>query len=181
MIDEYNLLEGDEEFIDGSMELGTESPLEMNENKNVRKMNESQFRNYIYETVLNMLDEQILNEDDPMAAGGMPMDPAAAGGMPMDPAAAGGAPGVAPEDADKNSYKDRADKKKSEIAQKVKDTTGGAPGFNPKDEGDDDKDKDDDKKKDKDKKKHKDKEKKELAERIAKSVFNQILEEFGHK
>jgi hypothetical protein len=178
MIDEYNLVEGDEEFIDGSMDLGTESPLEMNEHKIVKKMNESQFRNYIYETVLNML-----NEDGPMAAGGMPMDPAAAGGMPMDPAAAGGAPGGAPEDADKNSYKDRADKKKSEIAQKVKDTTGGAPGFNPKDEGDE-KDKDDDKKdkkKDKDKKKHEDKEKKELAERIAKSVFNQILEEFGHK
>ena len=37
MIDEYNLVEGDEEFIDGSMELGTESPLEMSENKNVRK------------------------------------------------------------------------------------------------------------------------------------------------
>ena len=161
MIDEYNLVEGDEEFIDGSMELGTESPLEMNENKNVRKMNESQFRNLVYEMTLKMLDEQ-LNEDDPAAAGAAPMDPAAAGGAPMDPAAAaGGMPSAAPEDADKNPYKDRADKKKEEIAKKAGDNTGGAPGFNP--QGPDDE------------------QKKQIAKQVAESVLRQIKEQYGKK
>lgn len=157
MIDEYNLIEGDEEFIDGSMELGTESPLEVNENKNVRKMNESQFRNYIYETVLDMLDEQMLNEDDPMAAG-TPMPPAPGAGAPA-PAAATDADAL-PGEA-KKAFKD---------AEKFKDPNGGAKGFAPQDVPNDDKDKED-----------KDKEKKELAENISRYVFKQLIEQFEQK
>lgn len=165
MIDEYNLVEGDEEFIDGSMELGTESPLEMNENKNVRKMNESQFRNLVYEMTLKMLDEQ-LNEDDPAAAGAAPMDPAAAGGAPMDPAAAGGMPGPAPaEDADTQGlpgkYAAKAKEFTKQQAQKVGDNTGGAPGFNP--QGPDDE------------------QKKQIAKQVAESVLRQIKEQYGKK
>ena len=155
MIDEYNLFEGDEEFIDGSMELGTESPLEMNENKNVRKMNESQFRNLVYEMTIKMLDEK-MNEDGAAA----PMDPAAAGGAPMPPAA-GVMPGATPEDADKNPYKDRANKKKEEIAKKVGDNTGGAPGFNPQSPDDE--------------------KKKQMAKQVAESILRQIKEEYRKK
>ena len=153
MIDEYNIVYGDEEFIDGSMELGTESPLEMKENKNVRKMNESQFLNLIYEMTLNML-----NEDDPMAGA---MAPQAPGATP--PAAPGAMPPASSpiEDADKNVYKDNANKKKEEIAKQVGDTTGGAPGFNPKNLGD--------------------KDKKQLARRVAENVIEQLTRDFAKK
>lgn len=158
MIEEYNLVEGDEEFIDGSMELGTASPLEMNE----IKMNEGQFRNLVYEMTLKMLDEE-LNEDGPAAPVAAPMDQATAGGAPMDPAAAaaGVMPSAAPEDADKNPYKDKADKKKEEIAKKAGDNTGGAPGFNP--QGPDDE------------------QKKQLAKRVAESILRQIKEQYKKK
>jgi len=162
MIDEYNLVEGDEEFIDGSMELGTESPLEMTENKIIQKMNESQFRNLVYEMTLKMLDEQ-LNEDDPMAAGAAPTDQTMAGGATIDPAtaAAGGMAIAAPEDVDKNPYKERADKEKQEIAKKVGDNSGGAPGFSP--QGPDDE------------------QKKQMAKQVAESVLRQLKKEFSKK
>lgn len=169
MIDEYNLLEGDEEFIDGSMELGTESPLEMNENKNVTRMSESQFRNLVYEMTLKILDEQ-LNEDDPAAAGAAPpMDPAAAGGAagaPMDPMAAGGAGAPMPQATDADAeglpgkYLKIANDYKTKKAQEVGDKSGGAPGFAPK--GDDDK-------------------KKEVAKQVAESVLRQLKKEFSKK
>jgi hypothetical protein len=181
MIDEYNLVEGDEEFIDGSMELGTESPLEMNENKNVRKMNESQFRNLIYETVLEMLDEQ-LNENDPMAAGA-PMPPAP--GAPMDPLAGPGAGVPAPAAATDADTLPGEAKKAFKDAEARKDPNGGAKGFAPQDAPKDDKDKEDKDKEDKDKKKKdkedKDKKKKELAEKISRHVLKQIVEQFGKK
>jgi hypothetical protein len=167
MIDEYNLLEGDEEFIDGSMELGTESPLEMNENKNVTKMNESQFRNLVYEMTLKMLDEQ-LNEDDPMAAGAAgaaPMDQTMAGGATMDPTAAGGAPIPQAPDADTEGlpgkYRGYSDKFMAMKAQEIGDKSGGAPGFSPQGPDDD--------------------KKKELAKQVAESVLRQLKKEFGKK
>ena len=184
MIDEYNLIEGDEGFIDGSMELGTESPLEMNENKSVRKMNESQFRNLIYETVLEMLDKQ-LNENDPMAAGA-PMPPAP--GAPMDPLAGPGAGVPAPAAATDADTLPGEAKEAFKGAEARRDPNGGAKGFAPQDIAKDDKDKDKDKEdkdkkdKDKDKKdKDKDKEKKELAEKISRHVLKQIVEQFGKK
>ena len=143
-------------FIDGSMDLGAASPIEhemIQETKRKKiAMNESELRNYIYEKVIKML-----NED-------MPMDPAApmppAGGAPMPPAA-GGMPGAAPEDADKNPYKDRANKKKEEIAKNVGDNTGGAPGFNPQGPDDD--------------------KKKQMAKQVAESILRQIKEEYRKK
>lgn len=173
MIDEYNLLEGDEEFIDGSMELGTESPLEMNENKNVTRMSESQFRNLVYEMTLKMLDEQ-LNENDPMAAGA-PMPPAP--GAPMDPLAGPGAGVPAPAAATDADTLPGEAKEAFKGAEARKDPNGGAKGFAPQDIAKDDKDKD---KEDKDKK-DKDKEKKELAEKISRHVLKQIVEQFGQK
>lgn len=166
MIDEYNLTEMDDGFIDGSMELGTESPLEMNENKRVRKMNESQFRNLIYEMTLKMLDKR-LNEDDPMAApapSGAPADPnaaAAGGAMP-------GAPMTPAEDADTQGlpgkYAAKAKEFSKQQAQKVGDNTGGAPGFNP--QGPSDK-----------KNNRINERKKRLARRITSNVMNQLKEE----
>jgi hypothetical protein len=164
MIDEYELMEDDVNPIDGSMDLGAKSPMEIGERRRVKRLSGGQFRKMVYEMTLKMLDEQ-LNEDDPAAAGAAPpMDPAAAGGAPMGVAGPGGPmPGAAPEDADKNPYRDMADKKKAEIAKKVGDNSGGAPGFNPKETDDDKKDK---------------KDKKNMAERVAESVIKQITEHF---
>lgn len=165
MIDEYNLVEGDEGFIDGSMELGTESPLEMNENKNVRKISESQLHNLIYEITIKML-----NEDDTMAAGAHPIGPMSAGGAAgatMDPMAAGGAVTPMPQatDADADGltgkYLKIANDFKAKKAKEVGDNSGGAPGFNPQGM-------DDDKKKD-------------IAKQVAESIIRQLTKEFSEK
>ena len=181
MTNEYNMADDGVGFINGDMNLSDESPIEaeISEGKHVRKLNERQFRNLVYETVLKMLDEQ-LNEEDTMAAGA-PMPPAP--GAPMDPLAGPGAGVPAPAAATDADTLPGEAKKAFKGAEARKDPNGGAKGFAPQDAPKDDKDKDkeDKDKEDKDKKKHEDKEKKELAERIAKSVFNQILEEFGHK
>jgi hypothetical protein len=119
-------------------------------------MNESQFRNLVYEMTLKML-----NEDDPIAAAA----PVPAG-APTDPnAAAGGMAIAAPEDVDKNPYKERADKEKQEIAKKVGDNSGGAPGFSP--QGPVDK-----------KTNRINERKKRLARRITNNVMTQVKEQF---
>ena len=167
MIYEYNIADDGVGYIDGDMNLSNESPIEteITEGKKVRKMNESQFRNLVYEMTLKMLDEQ-LNEDDPAATGGaLPaggaMDPNAAtatgGAMPGTPAPA--------EDADTQGlpgkYAAKAKEFSKQQAQKVGDNTGGAPGFNPQ-VPDDDK-------------------KKQMAKQIAEHVIKQVIEQFGKK
>lgn len=172
MIDEYNMADDGVGFINGDMNLSDESPIEaeISESKNVTKMNESQFRNLVYEMTLKILDEQ-LNEDDPAAAGAAPpMDPAAAGGAagaPMDPMAAGGAVAPMPQatDADTDGlpgkYLKIANDFKTKKAQEVGDNSGGAPGFNPQGMDDD--------------------KKKELANQVAESVLRQLKKEFSKK
>lgn len=169
MTNEYNMADDGVGFISGDMNLSDESPIEaeINENKNVRKMNESQFRNLVYEMTLKMLDEQ-LNEDGPMAAGTPPMDQAAAGGAagaPMDPMAAGGAPMPQATDADVDGlpakYRDNANKFMAKRAQEIGDKSGGAPGFNP--QGPDDE------------------KKKQMAKQVAESVLRQLKKEFCKK
>ena len=163
MTNEYNMADDGVGFINGDMNLSDESPIEaeISEGKNITKMNESQFRNLVYEMTLKMLDEQ-LNEEDPMAAGA-PMPPAP--GAPMDPAAAGGMPGAAPEDADKKGlpakYRDNSNKFMAKRAQEIGDKSGGAPGFNP--QGPDDE------------------QKKQIAKQVAESVLRQIKEQYGKK
>ena len=156
MVDEYNILEDEVGFIDGNMNLSDESPLEkeLSEHRAIKRLNEKQLTNLVYEMTLNML-----NEDDLMAGA---MDPQAPGTMP--PAATGAMPPASSpiEDADKNVYKDNANKKKEEIAKKVGDTTGGAPGFNPKDEADD-------------------KDKKQLAKQVAENIIKQLTRDFAKK
>ena len=133
-------------FIDVSMDLGAASPVEHDIMKEAKRnkfvMNESELRNYIYEKVL-----KVLNED-------APMDPAAlvppAGGAPMpgaDPMVGGAMPGAMPpaDDADRANLPGAA-KTAKEKADKFKDQNGGAKGFSPQE----DKEDDDDKKKDKD-------------------------------
>ena len=170
MIDEYNMADDGVGFINGDMNLSDESPIEaeISEGKNITKMNESQFRNLVYEITLKMLDEQ-LNEDDPAAAGAAPpMDPAAAGGAagaPMDPMAAGGAPMPQATDADAEGlpgkYLKIANDYKTKKAQEVGDNSGGAPGFAPKGDDDD--------------------KKKEVAKQVAESVLRQLKKEFSKK
>ncbi len=168
MIDEYNMADDGVGFINGDMNLSDESPIEaeITENKHVRKLNERQFRNLIYETVLEMLDKQI-NENDPMAAGA-PMPPAP--GAPMDPLAGPGAVAPAPAAATDADALPGEAKKAFKSAQGFKDPNGGAKGFAPQDAPNDDKDKED-----------KDKKKKELAEKISRHVLKQIVEQFGKK
>lgn len=168
MIDEYNMADDGVGFINGDMNLSDESPIEaeITENKHVRKLNERQFRNLIYETVLEMLDKQI-NENDPMAAGA-PMPPAP--GAPMDPLAGPGAGAPAPAAVTDADALPGEAKKAFKSAQGFKDPNGGAKGFAPQDAPNDDKDKED-----------KDKKKKELAEKISRHVLKQIVEQFGKK
>lgn len=168
MIDEYNMADDGVGFINGDMNLSDESPIEaeITENKHVRKLNERQFRNLIYETVLEMLDKQI-NENDPMAAGA-PMPPAP--GAPMDPLAGPGAGVPAPAAATDADTLPGEAKKAFKGAEGFKDPNGGAKGFAPQDAPNDDKDKED-----------KDKKKKELAEKISRHVLKQIVEQFGKK
>ena len=168
MIDEYNMADDGVGFINGDMNLSDESPIEaeITENKHVRKLNERQFRNLIYETVLEMLDKQI-NENDPMAAGA-PMPPAP--GAPMDPLAGPGAGVPAPAAATDADALPGEAKKAFNGAEGFKDPNGGAKGFAPQDAPNDDKDKED-----------KDKKKKELAEKISRHVLKQIVEQFGKK
>lgn len=170
MTNEYNMADDGVGFINGDMNLSDESPIEaeISEGKNVTKMNESQFRNLVYEMTLKMLDEQ-LNEDDPAAAGaaGAPMDPAAAAGgaAPTDPMAAGGTPMPQATDADTDGlpgkYLKVANDFKEKKAQEVGDKSGGAPGFSP--QGPDDE------------------KKKQMAKQIAESVLRQLKKEFSKK
>lgn len=173
MTNEYNMADDGVGFINGDMNLSDESPIEaeISECKHVRKLNERQFRNLVYETVLKMLDEQ-LNENDPMAAGA-PMPPAP--GAPMDPLAGPSAGAPAPAAATDADTLPGEAKKAFKSAQGFKDPNGGAKGFAPQDAPKDDKDKDDKDKEDKDKKK------KELAEKISRHVLKQIVEQFGRK
>lgn len=160
MTNEYNMADDGVGFINGDMNLSDESPLEMNEAKNITRMNEAQFRNLVYEMALKML-----NEDDTMAAGGaMP----AGGAVDPNAAAAGGAmPGTpAPaEDADTQGlpgkYASKAKEFTKQQAQKVGDNTGGAPGFNPQGPDDD--------------------KKKQIAKQVAEHVIKQITEQFSKK
>ena len=170
MIDEYNMADDGVGFINGDMNLSDESPIEaeINEGKHVRKLNERQFRNLIYETVLEMLDKQI-NENDPMAAGA-PMPPAP--GAPMDPLASPGAGVPAPAAATDADTLPGEAKEAFKGAEARRDPNGGAKGFAPQDAPNDDKDKD---------KEDKDKKKKELAEKISRHVLKQIVEQFGKK
>jgi len=168
MTNEYNMADDGVGFINGYMNLSDESPIEaeITENKHVRKLNERQFRNLIYETVLEMLDKQ-LNENDPMAAGA-PMPPAP--GAPMDPLAGPGAGVPAPAAVTDADTLPGEAKKAFKGAEGFKDPNGGAKGFAPQDAPKDDKDKED-----------KDKKKKELAERISRHILKQIVEQFGQK
>ena len=163
MTNEYNMADDGVGFINGDMNLSDESPIEaeLSENKYTRRLNERQFRNLIYETVLEMLDKQ-LNEDDPMAAGA-PMPPAP--GAPMDQLAGPGAMAPAPAAATDADALPGEAKKAFKGAEKFKDPNGGAKGFAPQDAPKDDKDK----------------EKKELAEKISRHVLKQIVEQFGQK
>ena len=123
-------------FIDGSMDLGAASPVENEIMQEARRkkivMNESELRNYIYEKVLKVLNENA------------PMDPAG-GAAPLPGAAP--MPGMTPpaDDADRANLPGAA-KTAKDKADKFKDQNGGAKGFNPQE----DKEDDDDKKKDKD-------------------------------
>ena len=128
------------------------------------KINESQLNNLIYEITIKML-----NEDDPTGGAMAPqapgtMPPAAPGTMPpaapgtMPPAAPGAMP---PASSPIEDAKDNANKKKEEIAKKIGDTTGGAPGFSPKDLND--------------------KDKKQLAKQVAENVIKQLTRDFARK